>query len=321
MISRRSVWLHRYAMVTVGATFVLICAGGLVTSTGSGLAVPDWPLSFGQFFPPLVGGVLYEHGHRLIAAFVGILTVALVLWIWMCDTRVWVRGLSVGALMTLLLQGLLGGITVLWGLPTVVSVAHATLAQVFFSAMVLLAAATHSEGRGVIPRLPPVVPWVCALTTLVVFFQLIVGALMRHTGAGLAIPDFPLAFGRLIPPFFSEGVAIHFVHRVGALVVLICVGVVLALTVRCRHTASHLQYPLRVMGGLVLFQIALGALTIWTQRAVLPTTAHVAVGAALLATSLLVTLRSYASWGEPIRGEVPRSMSVDPGDRARQVPA
>ena len=74
--------LHRFALLTAAVTFVLIFVGGLVTTTGSGLAVPDWPLSFGQVFPPMVGGVLYEHGHRLTAALVGVLTTVLAIWIW-----------------------------------------------------------------------------------------------------------------------------------------------------------------------------------------------------------------------------------------------
>src|SRR5262249_32873142 len=112
-----SLGLHRFAVLTAGATFVLLFAGGLVTSTGSGLAVPAWPLAFGQFFPEMVGGVLFEHGHRLVASAVGLLTVVLAGWVVLRDTRPAVRLLGLSALGAVVLQGVLGGITVLYKLP------------------------------------------------------------------------------------------------------------------------------------------------------------------------------------------------------------
>jgi hypothetical protein len=137
-----SMGLHRFAVLTAGATFVLLFIGGLVTSTGSGLAVPDWPLSFGMVFPPMVGGVLFEHGHRLAASAVGILTVALALWTVVGDQRPAVRALGLLALLAVVLQGVLGGVTVLYKLPLAVSVTHACLAQVFFCLTVTLAVLT-----------------------------------------------------------------------------------------------------------------------------------------------------------------------------------
>ncbi|MGH7408399.1 MAG: COX15/CtaA family protein [Candidatus Methylomirabilales bacterium] len=309
--------LHRFALLTAGATFVLIFVGGLVTSTGSGLAVPDWPLSFGQVFPPMVGGVLYEHGHRLVAALVGVLTTVLAIWIWVRERRAWVRGLGIGALLAILLQGLLGGLTVLTLLPAPVSVAHALLAQVFFCLTVTLAVVTGPgwAGRaapsagGVAPGLPTL----CALTVAAVFGQLILGAVMRHTGAGLAIPDFPLAFGRLLPPLDSEAVRIHFLHRVGAVVVTACVGWTVVRVLARHRRDAWLVRPALAAAGLLLAQLALGALTIWTQKAVLPTTAHVAGGAGMLAASLTLTLRAFrlSAWPKPVagrelvRGQVP----------------
>ena len=123
----------------VAATFLLLIAGGLVTSTGSGLAVPDWPLSYGQWMPPMVGGILYEHGHRMIAATVGLLTLILTLWIGFSEKRRWVRLLAIAAFAAVVLQGILGGLTVLWQLPAAVSVAHAMLGQTFFVLVALLA--------------------------------------------------------------------------------------------------------------------------------------------------------------------------------------
>src|SRR5947199_10521375 len=99
--------IHRLAAATAAATFVLLFIGGLGTSTGSGLAVPDWPLSFGQVFPRMVGGVLFEHGHRLAAAVVGVLTVALALWTVVGDARPGVRALGLLALLAVVFQGVL----------------------------------------------------------------------------------------------------------------------------------------------------------------------------------------------------------------------
>src|SRR5947199_7520121 len=111
--------IHRLAAATAAATFVLLFVGGLVTSTGSGLAVPDWPLSFGQVFPPMVGGVLFEHGHRLVAALVGCLTLALMVLLTQWESRIWVRWLARGAVLAVLLQGTLGGRAGLLALPLV----------------------------------------------------------------------------------------------------------------------------------------------------------------------------------------------------------
>ena len=129
--------LHRYAKLVSASTVVLIVAGGLVTSTGSGLSVPDWPTSYGwsMFTFPMrhmVGGIFYEHGHRLIASTVGFLTIGLVLWIWRVDPRRWMRNLALGALAAVIIQGVLGGLTVMYFLPAPVSIGHAGLAQLFF---------------------------------------------------------------------------------------------------------------------------------------------------------------------------------------------
>src|SRR5438094_3256751 len=189
--------IHRLAAATAAATFVLLFVGGLVTSTGSGLAVPDWPLSFGQVFPPMVGGVLFEHGHRLVAALVGCLTLVLALWIAVGEPRPMVRAAGRLALFAVVLQGVLGGVTVLYKLPLAVSVAHACLGQMFFCLTVALAVLTGTEWRAPLPAASSALPAVAGATTALVFGQLLLGAFVRHMGAGLAIPDFPLAFGRL----------------------------------------------------------------------------------------------------------------------------
>jgi len=284
--------LHRLAVATAGATLVLRFLGGLVTSTGSGLAVPDWPLSFGQVFPPMVGGVLFEHGHRLAATAVGCLTVVLALWTVVGEARASVRALGLLALLAVVLQGVLGGITVLYKLPLAVSVTHACLAQTFFCLTVALAIVTSPAWSAPRPRRSPGALGVLAgLTTGAVFGQLVLGALMRHMHAGLAIPDFPLAFGRLVPPLVTSFIAVHFAHRVGALVVAVAVGSTAAHVLR--HTDDPwVRRPALLAAGLVVLQVTLGAFTIWSHRAVPATTTHLVVGAALLATCLVLTLRA-----------------------------
>jgi heme a synthase len=292
MAERSGSGLHRFAVLTAGATFVLLFLGGLVTSTGSGLAVPDWPLSFGQVFPPMVGGVLFEHGHRLAAATVGCLTVALALWTVVGEARPGVRALGLLALLAVVLQGVLGGVTVLYKLPIAVSVTHACLAQAFFCLTVTLALVTGPAWSAPRPRrTPAALAGLAGVTTAVVFGQLVLGALMRHMHAGLAIPDFPLAFGRLVPPLVTSYIAVHFAHRVGALVVALAVGAT-AVQVLRHAEGPWLRRPALLAVGLVALQVTLGALTIWSRRAVLPTTTHLVVGAGLLATCLVLTLRA-----------------------------
>jgi cytochrome c oxidase assembly protein subunit 15 len=243
----------------------------------------------------MVGGVLFEHGHRMVAAFVGMLTVTLTVLLWQWEPRAWVRWVACGALLAVVLQGLLGGLTVLLRLPTAVSVTHACLAQAFFCLTVVLAVCTAPgwHGRG-ISRVEPAQPslrFLATVATGVVYLQLILGALMRHMGAGLAIADFPLAFGRLVPPFESQAVVIHFLHRLGAVVVTISLGWTVARVVRQYRLEGWLLRPALILAGLLLVQLTLGAFTIWTHRAVVLVTAHVAVGAAVLAVSLVLALR------------------------------
>jgi len=292
MPARTSVALHRFAVLTAGATFVLLFVGGLVTSTGSGLAVPDWPLSFGQVFPAMVGGVLFEHGHRLVASGVGLLTLVLAMWIVLREPRAGVRALGLLALFAVILQGVLGGVTVLYKLPLAVSVTHACLAQIFFCITVTLAVLTgdawHTPLAGERGALPPL----AIVTTGAVFCQLVLGALMRHMGAGLAIPDFPLAFGRVIPPLVTPYITVHFAHRVGALVVATLVIATAVATFRQHRGEARLRRPALLATALLCLQVTLGALVIWTRRAVLPTTLHLSIGAALLATCLVLALRA-----------------------------
>ncbi len=295
-------WLHRFAKLLAASTFLLIFVGGLVTSTGSGLAVPDWPNTYGHFmfsFPlsEMVGGILYEHGHRLIATIVGLLMTILAVWLWVKESRPWVKWLGASALFAVIAQGILGGITVLFLLPTAVSVMHACLAQAFFCMTICLAVFTSRTWQNpperTADRGKPSVYNLALLTTGSVFIQLILGAIMRHAGAGLAIPDFPLAFGKIIPPIQTQAVAIHFLHRLGALVVTLSVIWAGVRVLRHHRDNSKLLVPTLSLVGALIVQITLAAFTIWTQRGVIPTTAHVAMGAFVLGNSLFLTLRAY----------------------------
>jgi cytochrome c oxidase assembly protein subunit 15 len=286
-------WRHRFAVLTAACTLLLIFIGGLVTSTGSGLAVPDWPLSYGMLMPPMVGGIFFEHGHRMAATFVGLLTTILAVWTARREPRASVRRLAWAALAIVVAQGILGGLTVKFLLPTPVSVAHACLAQTFFCIVIALAYSTSSEfiGAAAPDEDRAGVGPAAALATGVVFLQLALGAVMRHIGAGLAIPDFPLAAGRLIPPFDTPGVAVHFAHRLGALVVL---AAVVRVVLRARRSGeARLVRTASLALALVVVQIGLGGATVLSGRAVVPTTAHVAVGAAVLGTCWRATLRAF----------------------------
>ena len=287
--------LHRFAVLTAGATLLLIVAGGLVTSTESGLSVPDWPTTYGQnmFAFPVskwVGGIRFEHSHRLIAATVGMLTIVLAVWLSRREPRRWVRRLGWTALGAVVAQGVLGGLTVLFLLPTGISVAHACLAQTYFCLIVTLAVVTSPRWRERAPRsftasfaANPVAKAAAVLAVLV-YAQLLVGAVMRHTKAGLAIPDFPLSLGSLVPPLDSFPVAIHFAHRVNALAIAIVAGLLVARAFRSRRPG--LEKTAVVLAVLVCAQIALGAATVLTKKDVVVTTAHVACGALVLGVTL-----------------------------------
>jgi cytochrome c oxidase assembly protein subunit 15 len=303
--------LHLFALLVATSTAVLIFAGGLVTSTGSGLSVPDWPTTYGWFmltFPleKMVGGIFYEHSHRLIASGVGALIVTLAIWLWKVEPRVWVRRMGYAALGAVVIQGILGGITVLWFLPDAISIAHAGLAQIVFCLTVSIALATSpgwkqayaSTGTpGNAPRSNPsgdaTVRALAAVTTAAIYIQILVGATMRHTGAGLAIPDFPWAFGRLVPPVWSAPIAVHYAHRLGAL----CVAT-LALAL-IGHVSYHyrsrpeLSRPSMLLALLVVLQISLGALTVLTRKHYVINSLHVVAGALVLGTSLVLTLRAF----------------------------
>ena len=322
---------------------LLVLAGSLVTSTDSGLSVPDWPTTYGWnmfAFPPSkwVGGIFYEHGHRLIASSVGFLTIVLAAWLWIAEPRRWMRRLGVTALAAIVAQGLLGGLTVIFFLPAPVSIAHAGLAEVFLCLTVAIALFTSPgwiAGYGPRPSDPPVAPVATTLvanharlrrvttaTTALIYVQILLGATMRHTGAGLAIPDFPLMFGRLAPDHWTPRIAVHFAHRVGALVVTLAVIAIFLLRYRQRQR-PELTRPATLLAGLVAVQVALGALTVLSRRDVWINSLHVVCGALVLTTSLVLTLRTWRRmFAEDQSGERVRTVPwAHPSSTGRGLPA
>lgn len=267
----------------------------------------------------MVGGILYEHGHRMIATFVGLLTIILTVWLWKKEERRWVKILGIVALGAVITQGLLGGLTVIFLLPTAISVSHATLAQTFFAIVVSIALFTShwwqsdyprviSEGSATTLRLS-------FFTTLAVYIQLILGALMRHTGSGLVIPDFPMAYGQFFPSLSAESLArynhdliysdirlfadgavtsaqiiIHMVHRIWAIVVATMIIALSVNLLKSSHLTSRIRRFAYVLPFLLVIQITLGAYTVLSRKAVDVTTSHVATGALILVTCLLVFL-------------------------------
>ena len=293
-------WLHRLAVILAVGTVLLIAKGGLVHSAGAGLSVPDWPTTYGEnmFTFPVekwTGGIVYEHGHRLIASGIGVLTIAVMAMVWMYDDRRWLRLLSAAALVAVIVQGVLGGLTVLMQLPTAVSVSHAMLAQSFMIATMLMAAATAPGWRR--PTRPEPVPADPGLrrlllaTVLFTFVQILLGALTRHTYSGMAITDFPLNNGKVIPDFTHFGVAIQFAHRVGA---VILTGLILTQGVRIlrSRTLPLLRTPALLSIAMVTLQFLLGARVIWTREAIVPSTLHVAGGALTFALVFLTYARA-----------------------------
>ena len=303
--------LYLFALLTAASTAVLIFAGGLVTSTGSGLSVPDWPNTYGWFmftFPleNWVGGIFYEHSHRLIASTVGFLILVLTFWLWRAEPRRWVRRLGFIALGAVITQGVLGGITVLWYLPDPISIAHASLAEIVFCLTTTIALVTSPGWRGRYAQHGPapddgILRRVATVTLAIVYVQIVVGATMRHTGAGLAIPDFPWMFGHLIPDHWDPKIAIHFAHRVGALCVTIMLLATTGHVFAYHRGRPELVRPSILLLILVSAQVTLGALTVLSHKEYVINSFHVVTGACVLVTTLVLTLRAHrARFGDAV---------------------
>ncbi len=261
--------IHRFALATAGMTFLLLIAGGLVTSTDSGLSVPDWPLSYGTLFPPMVGGIRFEHTHRLIAGVVALMIMAVGVWLWRRESRRWVRWVGYGATAAVLMQAVLGGLTVLLVLPPPLSIAHACLGQVVFCLVLIVALVTAPAWPAQQSVEDPVVRRGCLMATVLLLTQLWLGAVIRHTG---------LALGW---------------HIGGAVLIA---GVVGLLSRRVRRTPEVPAALIRLSRLLVMAvggQLLLGGLVLASGLQAAVATAHVALGALLLGTSCVMTVIAW----------------------------
>ncbi|MHB1046265.1 MAG: COX15/CtaA family protein [Thermoanaerobaculia bacterium] len=300
------------------SVFLLLIAGALVTSTGSGLAVPDWPLSYGKLMPPMVGGILYEHGHRMIAATVATMVGLQILVLGFRRTDRTTFRLGLAAFGAILAQAVLGGLTVLFLLPPAVSSAHAGLAQIVFALTATIALRTSlfwSRFTGEAPRAATDPALLARASRLAIwaagatYVQILLGAIVRHTGAGLAIPDWPLSFGKVVPTggdWSADGVLAHFLHRAFAWVVAALV-VAAALALRKLDVLPGLRRLSTLWLVLVSVQVALGATSVWTSKAVWATSAHLAVGGLLWIAGVLAAVllaRAAALSPEPATAEV-----------------
>src|SRR2546425_4995127 len=209
-------WLNRFAWLTCFATVLLICSGGMVTSKNVGLAVPDWPTTFGynMFLFPVskwVGGILFEHTHRLMGSLVGFLTIILAVWLWLSEDRQWVRKLGVIALAGVSLQGILGGLRVTM-MKDEIGIFHACVAQAFFGLLVVIALITTKFWRALenqridLQKIASIKTLALAIT-IAIYVQLALGATMRHQHRDLAILDFPTANGAWIPDTSTAALA------------------------------------------------------------------------------------------------------------------
>ena len=315
--------VHWLAVITAAATFPLIFMGGLVTSHQAGMSVPDWPNSWGYnmfTFPPSkwVGGIFFEHTHRLAGTAVGFLTILLVAAAWTTDRRRWVRWTAVAILLAVCVQGTIGGLRVVLS-DRDLAIVHGIAAQLFFcfiAAFCVMSSRFWTEGRNVTP-LPAVRKvLVVALATLAILLaQLIVGAIMRLCDAGLAIPDFPTSYGHLLPPTHIDAafrqaaihqygmdlglnrvtlfqIWIHFAHRIGATLATISV-IALATTILLRlRPQPAFTRPAWIILALLVTQVTLGILTVLLRKPADIASLHVAVGALLLVMKWIIAMRA-----------------------------
>src|SRR6476620_1432140 len=301
---RYSKWLNRFAWITCVATLLLICSGGMVTSKNVGLAVPDWPTTFGynMFLFPVskwVGGILFEHTHRLMGSVVGFLTIILTVWLWLSEERRWVRTLGVVALAGVILQGILGGLRVTM-MKDEIGIFHACVAQAFLGLLVVIAVATTQFWRSLGNQ--GIALEGSAAIRMVIDMQLGRGATMRHQHRDLAILDFPTANGAWIPDTSAVALAkvnawrdaralsdvsafqiwLQVVHRFLALIIAIAIVAFCARVWREMRDFVALKKLSIFWVVLVFGQISLGAWVIWSNKAADVATAHVALGAMML---------------------------------------
>ena len=315
--------LHWFAVLTAITTFLLLCAGGLVTSHEAGMSVPDWPNSYGYnmfLFPPSkwIGGIFYEHTHRLWATVVASMTTILALWLWLQDSRKWMKRIGVAAFLLVIAQAVLGGLRVTLKLDNLGAV-HGVVAQSFFVLICAIALFTsrfwHKLSREKELNVPASLRALVLTATILIFCQLALGATMRAQHAGLSINTFPSAYGKLWPdtnpdaiqqynsqrieianynPITAFQVILQMVHRVVALAIFICVTICAVQAWRKLGRSDTLTKFALAWLGLMIVQIGLGAATILTDKAADVATAHLLGGALSLVTGALWCIIAFA---------------------------
>ena len=307
---------RRLSKVIVLLTLSLIFVGALIKSHEVGLSVPDWPTSYGKQmfsfpFSEMVGGIFYEHGHRLFATIVGFLTLIQFIVLSFTDHPMWVKKMSFIALVLVITQGFLGGMTVIFFLPPQISILHGVLAQIFFISIIFIAySLSDSRLNKKKESFPLFIKRGALIITLLVFVQLILGALVRHTSSGLAIPDFPKMGGMWIPTFsdnmvnninvelFDKNldmvskwqVVIHFLHRLGAFIITLALTFFVYKFRKMVEKNSTESKILILFSVLLFIQIILGASTVITEKLPYVASFHVVTGAALLGCCALFVM-------------------------------
>ena len=291
--STMSKGLNRFAVLVACATFFLIIAGANVTSHDAGLATSDWPKSNGQWFPSMVGNLFWEHGHRMVATAVGILTIVLAIYVQLRERRPWIKRLAWGALGAVIAQGLLGGLTVKLNLPLIVSAAHATLAQLFFLITVSLAVFTSPRWWSAEPLASdhdqgPSLRSMCVVSLAVILTQLVLGATLRHSATWDQELPVPLLLA----------------HICGAVVVTLVLSTTIGSVLLRYRREPYLSRPAMMAAVLLVVQLGLGLAAYVTRRAsprdpqplnpmIAVTVSHVACGALVFAATIVLTLRVF----------------------------
>jgi cytochrome c oxidase assembly protein subunit 15 len=300
--------LAAFSALAAAWVLVLVYLGAFTTTIGAGMAFPDWPLSNGSLNPKgwLTNLSMFaEHSHRLSAAVMTFLTASIAFWLWRAESRAWLRRLSYFAVGLVLAQAVVGGLRVLLdpiqvgvldtSLGQLFAMLHAVLAQALACALIAIAV---SCSRAWISSPVPVggrlrrLGFTCCL---LLFAQLGIGAVVRHSFAGLAIPTFPWSTpgGALLPAVWNFRVGIQFAHRVMAVLIAVAVAAFALAIWRDRGASLAMRTGASALVSLVALQVLLGASIILTLRAVAVTTGHVLVGLITLATAFWLTWQAH----------------------------